>query len=134
MKRIALVLIASLIGSALVGGIAARANLLWAPADPDQVVAYKVGAGVITIASESLLSCEAIELIPRTKPFVYDFNAGRPGGVLCLAKQTARIAAYYQAGSPTNVTVNTKAGAVTVPVVPAPPSLAPPPVGHLPFH
>jgi hypothetical protein len=121
MKRIALVLIGGLIGSALVGGIAAKANLLWAPADPDQVVAYKVGAGVITIASESLLSCEAIELIPEAKPFVYDFNAGRPGGMLCLAKQAARIAAYYQPGSPSSVKVNTKAGTITVTVTAAPP-------------
>ena len=122
--------IACLLFSALLLGLAlvnpSAANILWAPADPDSILAYRVGSGVITIASESLLSCEAIKLVPEAKPFVYDFSAGRPGGVMCIQKATAKITAYYEAGAPAKVTVKTKSSTLTVPVLPAPPALPAP--------
>jgi len=104
----------------------------WKLATPATVVAYQVDKGVITIASASLVGCDMTELVPEATPFVYDFKVGWPKGVLCMAKQGAPIAAYYQAGSPSTVTVNTNGGPITVTVRPPPP--AQPNIGHLPFH
>lgn len=133
MKRTAPFLVGGLLIS-LVASPSAAVNLTWNLANPSQVAAYQVGKGVITVASAPQYACGNTELVPEATPFVYDYKVGTWKGVLCSASYVAPIAAYYQVGSPTTVTLNTKAGAVTVRVRLAPPTLAPPPVGHLPFH
>jgi hypothetical protein len=133
MNRIVLLAIWGLLASVLAASPAAAITYTWSLGNPSKIVAYKVGGGVITIVS-AVVVCQATEILPHAKPFVYDFEVGTPKGILCAAGNAASIAAYYQAGSPSTVTVNTKAGAVTITVQPAPPALILPPTGHLPFH
>jgi hypothetical protein len=138
MRRIALLLLGGLLVCVFMASPSAAITYTWNLGNPSKIVAYQVGNGVITIATAVVL-CKPTELVLDTKPFVYDFKIGTAKGVYCAwgalspPPYAAPIAAYYQVGSPATVTVNTKAGAVTVPVLPAPPA-PPPTTGHLPFH
>jgi len=132
MRQIALSVLGGLLASVLAASPSGAFTYTYKLANPSQVVAYQIGSGVITIAT-AVVVCQPTELVLDKKPFVYDFKIGTAIGVLCgLGPHTATIAAYYQAGSPSTVTVNTKAGAVTVTVQPAPP--VSPTTSHLPFH
>jgi hypothetical protein len=130
-KRIALYVMGSLL-AAILPAAPASASMTWALANPSQIAAYQIGKGVITIASISVLGCETDGFVATGKPFVYNFEVGTPKGMLCLSQYWAPIAAYYQAGSPSTVTVNTKAGPRTINVTLPPPQS--PAIGHLPFH
>jgi hypothetical protein len=131
MKRIALTLSGGLLMFCSMAS-PCGATITWNLANPSQIVAYRVGKGVITVASAPQYTCGGTELVLDAKQFVYDYKVGTAKGMLCLASYVAPMAAYYQIGSPASVTVNTKKGAVTVPVVPPPPTS--PAIGHLPFH
>jgi len=132
MKRITLLVVTGCVVSLLNTSPSAAFTYTWNLANPSQLAAYQIGKGVITVASAPQNACGPTELVADVKPFVYDYKVGSTKGVLCLASYVAPIAAYYQTGSPSSITVRTKAGAVTVPVVPAPP--ASPAISHLPFH
>ena len=132
MKRIALCLSGGFLMCSLMASPSTALTYTWNLANPSQIAAYQVGKGVITVASAPQNACGPTELVADVKPFAYEYKVGSRKGVYCLASYVAPIAAYYQAGAPSTITVNTKAGAVTVPVVPAPP--ASPAIGHLPFH
>ena len=132
MRRIASFLLGGLLASVLAASPATAITYTWSLGTPSEIVAYQVGNGVITIAT-AVVSCKQTELVLDTKPFVYDFEIGTPKGVLCAwGVRGAPIAAYYQVGSPSSVTVHTKTGVMTVSVQPAPPTN--PAMGHLPFH
>jgi hypothetical protein len=131
-RQIALSVLGGLLASMLAASPATAFTYTWALGKPSEIVAYQVGGGVITIAT-AVVSCKRTQLVLGKKPFVYDFEIGTPSGVLCaVGASGAPIAAYYQAGSPSTVTVHTKSGVVTVPVQPAPPESAT--TSHLPFH
>ena len=132
MKRFALFAFGGLLASLLAASPSAAFTISWNLGNPSTLVAYQVGNGVITIASANLLTCDQIQLIPSGKAFAYSYKIGSPKGAFCLVKYYAPIAAYYQVGSPSTVTVTTKAGVVTLNVRPAPPTQ--PNIGHLPFH
>jgi hypothetical protein len=139
MRRIALSVLGGLFASVLAASPSAAAiTYTWSLGKPTQIVAYQVGNGVITLATAVVLCQPAKLVLDTTKPFVYDFKVGTAKGVYCAwpalspPPYTAPIAAYYQVGSPSSVTVHTKAGVVTVHVQPAPPTN--PAIGHLPFH
>ncbi len=138
MRRIASILLGGLLASVLAASPATAITYTWSLGKPSQIVAYQVGNGVITVATAVVL-CQPIKLaLDTTKPFVYDFKIGTAKGVYCSwpalspPPYTAPIAAYYQVGSPSSVTVHTKTGVMTISVQPAPPSN--PAIGHLPFH
>ncbi|MBV8172137.1 MAG: hypothetical protein JO219_09415 [Candidatus Eremiobacteraeota bacterium] len=132
-NRIPLSVLGGLLCSVLLTGpSAAGSGLTWKLANPSTIVAYQVGKGVITVASVSIVSCDQVTLQATSTPFVYNFEVGTPKGVLCDVANAAPIAAYYQAGSPSKVTVNTKAGPKTIDVTLPPPQ--PASIGHLPFH
>ncbi|HME81904.1 MAG TPA: hypothetical protein VKF82_07485 [Candidatus Eremiobacteraceae bacterium] len=128
MKRIAILLLGGLLVT-LDASPSGAWTYTWKLANPSSIVAYQVGKGVITIASAS--ACPPSELVPESTPFAYDFKLGSAKGLFCLAG-TGTIAAYYEAGSPSTVTVKTTSGTRTVPVAPVPPTN--PAIGHLPFH
>lgn len=131
-KRIALLLSGGLLLSSVMASPSAAFTYTFALANPSQIVAYQVGGGVITVASAPVNACGPTKLVPHTKAFRYDYEVGSTKGVFCLSGYLAPMAAYYQTGSPATVTVNTKAGAVSVKVLPPPPIS--PAIGHLPFH
>lgn len=132
MKRFALFAFGGLLLCSAMASPSAAVTISWNLGNPSTLVAYQVGNGVITIASANLLTCDQTRLIPGGKAFTYSYKIGTPKGAFCLVKYGAPVAAYYQVGSPSTVTVTTKAGVVTLNVQPAPPSQ--PNIGHLPFH
>jgi hypothetical protein len=131
-KRIAL----SVLGGLLVLSLSASPSSpapVWNLANPSQLAAYQVGNGVITIASLNVLTCERLGLFKEAHAFVYDFKVASPGkGILCLANYAGQFTAFYETGSPSTVTVNTKSGTKTVNVQAPPPQQQT--IGHLPFH
>ncbi|HMD01885.1 MAG TPA: hypothetical protein VKG44_02855 [Candidatus Baltobacteraceae bacterium] len=132
MKRIAPALLGVLLLSLLNAGPSTAITYTWKAANPSALVAYQVGGGVITLAGAAVNACQMIALSAESKPFVYAFKTAWPSGVLCTAKTVAKIAAYYQSGTPATVKVHTKGGTTTVTVQPPPPTQ--PSIGHLPFH
>ena len=129
MKRIALVLLGGLLVLSLNASPSGAFTYTWKLGNPSALAAYQVGKGVVTVASAN--ACPPSQLVPEAKPFAYDFELGSAKGLFCLAG-TGTIAAYYQAGSPSTVTVNTTSGTRTVSVQIVPPTN--PAISHFPFH
>lgn len=122
MKRVAFVLIALVIAVGVSTSQSSGGGLTWKSGDPSAIVAYQVGGGVITIASQNLLTCQKNELVAESTPFNYQYKVGSPGtGFLCMTSYAAQIAVAFRYGTATTVTVSTKSATKTVAVQTPPP-------------